>query len=651
MRAFILLLFILQSPLLFAESFDTVLTSIFKTADGSPATAKGQATDSSKGHLILFWAGWCVPCKEELALVARHGEQLKNWNITAVNVDDSAGRLRADGLLKSFGWEFNSLYDEAGSLFFQINSSGELPLALAFNPDGGLVEVIRELKEPALDRLSQIQFTAGAKAGWEVSEELHYVQRKRPGGTSDVGVNTLAVKYSSDRWQVGAAHNLIRQKQDPRGGWKRFEDEVGISYLQYQTSADGLNRVRLGDETIEWGKGALLSARALPGTEINSSLLGAHANLSRGGYSVQLAAGRVRQQLFGLQLDPTVDLTQDSPTETAFGGVAAKNFKLGGDYTAKLGLGYVQYHRDELAAVSTVYLTPYEDRRAHYNLAFGRKHWGLDLAQTHYDIDQSQKAGQKQSVATQVDGFVHSLPDSRWQLGATYLEKKDDLPRVFTPVLTEYPALPLTTDGTRSWRLAPRANLGKWVYEPLYIGEESTRKSDYENQNTYGVSVLKPEMQFKTVLLYQRHGSNSLDIDSDYRAGVIASEFSEILSGQFEYKGYDAKGRDGATASDQKGQSLAAQLSVKIEKLTKATKLGQMLLSVTRTHQDGYFFATSGITEKHLMGYRLTWTLANFELRAAAGQEPGGLVCSGGVCAQRPPLDGFAVEGKMRWQF
>jgi hypothetical protein len=332
------------------------------------------------------------------------------------------------------------------------------------------------------------------------------------------------------------------------------------------------------------------------------------------------------------------------------GGVVTKNFSFGGEYQAKLAAGYVQYHRDALAAVSTTYLSPYEDRRAHYGVAFGRGHWGLDFAQTHYDIDKSQVAGLRNSVATQADGYLHST-DSRWQLGATYLEKKDALSRVFTPALTEYPALPLTTDGTRAWRVAPRLNLGKWVYEPLYIGEESTRKSDYENQNTYGFSALKPEMQFKSVLLYQRHGSNPLDIDSDYKAGVISSEFSETFSGQFEYKAYDAIGRDGNTASDQKGQSLAAQLSVKIEKLTKAAGLGQILLSVTRTHQDGYFFATSGINEKHLMGYRLTWTLGSFELRAAAGQEPGGLVCSGGVCAQRPPLDGFALEGKMRWQF
>ena len=437
-----------------AESFETVPTAIFKNAEGIPSTAKSLfPAGEGKGYLMLFWAGWCVPCKEELALVARERELLRQWNVVAINVDDSGGSVRAQGILKTIAWPFASLYDEAGTLFFQINSSGELPLALAFDSQGHLLQVLRELKQPALDRLAATQLVASAQAGWEIAEEFHYVHRNRPGGNSQVGANTLGVRYSTEQWQAGVSHNLIRQKQDPHIGWTRFEDELGPSYLQWQSGHQGLTRARLGDDSVEWGKGALLSARAIQGTDINASLQGAHWSQTVGSFSYALTAGRVRQQLFGLLLDPTVDLTHEMPRETAYGFTSNKQIKFENGLSAKLTVGGVGYHRDQLAAVSTSYLTPYKDERAHLNLALMQDTWGLDVAQTRYFVDQSQEPTLKHSTSSQVDAYVRTKESAQYQLGATYLEKHDAIPRTFTPVLTEYPATPLTIDGLRTWRL------------------------------------------------------------------------------------------------------------------------------------------------------------------------------------------------------
>ncbi len=163
-----------------AESFETILTSVFKTGDGRSTTPRALGT-AEKGYLVFFWASWCVPCKEELALVARNQEKLANWNVFSINVDDSAGRLRADEILKTLVWPYTNLNDESGMLFYQINTSGELPLALAFDPQGHLLEIIRELKEPALEILAAKTFEVSSKSGYEVTEEAHYRKRNRTG--------------------------------------------------------------------------------------------------------------------------------------------------------------------------------------------------------------------------------------------------------------------------------------------------------------------------------------------------------------------------------------------------------------------------------------------------------------------------------------
>ena len=641
------------TPLAHAESYATAFTSVFKSADGRPATVKDVAPDKDgRGYLVMFWASWCVPCKEELAFVTKNAEALKNWNIIAVNTDDAGGRVRADAILKTLNWPFPTLNDEAGTLFYQINPSGELPLALGFDPSGRLIEILRELKEPALEKLSATQFQAATQHGWEVSDQFHYIQRQLAHGTSDVGANTLGVKFFSEHWETGATHNLIRQRRDSAVGWARFEDDIGPSYLQYQTrTSGGMMRARVGDDAVEWGKGQLLSARAIPGSDVNASLQGAHFSQNFGSYSLTASAGRVRQQLFGLLLDPTVDLTPEAPVETAFGGTLRKNIELDGDVSLFAAVGGVGYRRESLNAISSSYLSPYEDRRAHLNLGVKTGTWGLDVAKTRYFIKHSQFPDQKVSDSLQADGFLRSSADAKFQLGLTFTEKHHAIPRTFTPVLTDYPASPLFSDGVRAFRLAPRAGLEKWSFEPQWIVEESNDKNDYEKQNTYVLAAYKPELEFKSILLYQRHGSTPLKYDADQAAAVVGSALSSSVTSQVEYKTYKAKGRPGNSAADQGGRSAALQLGLKLDRVIGSAHYGKFLLSVTRTHQDGYYLTTSGIDKKELTGYRLNWALGGLELRVAACQEPGGFVCSGGVCAQRPPLNGFSIESDMHWNF
>ncbi len=650
--AIVIALTLAFSPAARAESFATAFNSIFKSQDGRPATVQDIAPANGKGYLLMFWAGWCVPCKEELQLVARHGEDLKNWNVIALNVDDAGGRMRADAILKSMNWPFANLNDESGALFYQINPAGELPLALAFDPSGRMIEVIRELKEPALTKLSATEFQAATKHGWELADQFHYIQRDRPNGHSNVAANTLGLKFFSEHWEAGYAHNLIRQRRDPSAGWSRFEDEIGPSYLQYQTrTSNGRMRARAGDDSIEWGKGQLLSARAIPGTDINASLQGAHFSQNFGSWSVTAAAGRIRQQLFGLLLDPTVDLTPEAPNEAAFGGTLRKTIALASGASAFVEAGGAGYRREILNAVSSTYLSPYEDSRAHLNAGVSTSTWGVDVAKTKYFIRHSQIPDRKRSDAIQTDAYIRSGADAKFQLGLTYIEKRDAIPRTFIPVLTEYPATPLFNDGLRTWRVAPRAGFNKWSLEPQWIGEESNNRSDYEKQNTYVLAVYRPESEFKSILLFQRHGSNPLNEDADQAAAVLGTALSSSVTSQVEYKTYKAVGRPGNAAADQKGRSAALQFGLKVDRMMNTGRYGKILLSITRTHQDGYYLTTSGIDRKELTGYRMTWTTGPLELRLAACQEPGGFVCSGGVCAQRPPLNGFAVESDMHWNF
>ena len=99
-------------------------------------TGKGRAT------VVSFWATWCPPCKNELALYnTRFENWKKNYNVDflAVSVDEG---LTADALKKfatDKGWKFKVLYDNKGVASPQFNITS-IPMLLVVDKKGNIID-------------------------------------------------------------------------------------------------------------------------------------------------------------------------------------------------------------------------------------------------------------------------------------------------------------------------------------------------------------------------------------------------------------------------------------------------------------------------------------------------------------------------------
>jgi peroxiredoxin len=98
-------------------------------------------TIGRKVTVMTFWATWCMPCRQELAVlqemfVKHAGEGLEVLAI-AVDGPETAGRVRP--FVKQSGWTFTVLLDSETRATALYNPRKQMPMLHIFNREGRIV--------------------------------------------------------------------------------------------------------------------------------------------------------------------------------------------------------------------------------------------------------------------------------------------------------------------------------------------------------------------------------------------------------------------------------------------------------------------------------------------------------------------------------
>lgn len=107
------------------------------TLEGAPWTL-----DSLRGQIVLldFWATWCLPCREQLPLIARLHRELQSQGLVVVGVNDDPGPDQARKYLQEHQHGWTNVYDgktHAAREAFRVRG---LPTLVLIDREGRVVE-------------------------------------------------------------------------------------------------------------------------------------------------------------------------------------------------------------------------------------------------------------------------------------------------------------------------------------------------------------------------------------------------------------------------------------------------------------------------------------------------------------------------------
>lgn len=618
----------------------------FTDAQGLPTPLSAVVT--KRAALVTFWASWCVPCRDELARLAVRQGRFVDLDVVAISIDEDPAWPTASGILADVSWPYASLRDPAGAIFYQTQASGQLPLTLLFSHEGQLMERLEVVDDAVLDRLESIgkRPVAASSGPWTISNTSTVrTQRSATGSrAAAAAANTVGVTWHKSEWTAALSHDALRQRRDRADddshdwneGWTRPEDEVGFSYVEWR-APNPMLRARLGDESIAILSGALVDAARRPETNSAASVMGAHFGIDRKGYSASVLAGTVRDRIYPYELDARHDLSVKRPRER----VAAAFTRITGSTAVYGGLGVAAFEKARDVSVGVP--ETYRDRRYGAHLGVGDSVRGATAQFVRYLPEANADTGE---LPPHVGSLAAQAPiGGPFRLTANAQRTWHLPPRASLSELTEFPFQPLASDTRFAARLTPTLALGNAGIAKVAVVRDLALELDgyavVDRQSTVlarwtrkDVDAVVGQQRGTTATLRQRHTEGAVS---------VGGELTHGLHGLVMMQRHDtAPLESGRLAED--GRRTKLRLDAAVPTLTRWSTDMRFTTAASHVRQSGHYVNVSEIDARAMSSGEIGLATGGIQLSLAVGREPGGLVCTGGSCSVRAPLDGVALS-------
>jgi thiol-disulfide isomerase/thioredoxin len=106
---------------------------------GTPGTVDVGAALAGKTTLVNLWASWCVPCREEMPVLASYADRPGAVPVLGVNVKDQASA--ALEFMADTGVDYPSLYDGDEVIQRALRVPPLLPVNYLIRPDGSVERI------------------------------------------------------------------------------------------------------------------------------------------------------------------------------------------------------------------------------------------------------------------------------------------------------------------------------------------------------------------------------------------------------------------------------------------------------------------------------------------------------------------------------
>jgi hypothetical protein len=270
--------------------------------------------------VYVFFATWCVPCRQELPALAALSERYVGQPVefVLVAVDASSSRDEVPRFLARTGAKGRLVYDDDSRLLERYDPSGSVPFIAVVDEGGALVYVHR---------------------GYEPGDELELgaaldraLLRRREGelvvtmSSSTIGIwrrddfvagEPTAARLLGQRLDLDTRHGPWRGTLRLDGAWVDASEsdlDARPERFALRWERSGV-RLGAGDGYAVLGHGLTLSVRKLDPLGTDTSIQGAHVELDRGGVRARLHAGRLNPQ----NLDAATYRTFADPSDLAAG--------------------------------------------------------------------------------------------------------------------------------------------------------------------------------------------------------------------------------------------------------------------------------------------------------------------------------------------
>ncbi len=618
----------------FAQAAHPIFNQSFLKNTGELLRLSQIENPNNKPYLVLFWANWCLPCKEEIKTVAENASLNGKFIFVAINTDEAVGAQKAVSFLEQIKWPYVQLRDEGGAYFYRLQKTGQLPFSLLLNGEGDFQESFFTLDFSRLSvDLSVDSNFEESKKPWTVFGEAYWREAQQTGADAQSGrafANAVGVMWSSPKMEASIEHQLLFQDNaSSRLADKKWEDKLGSLYGEWRSQDF---KIRAGDDRVLWLSGELIYLQQTIGIVDPAELRGVHLIYQDHDFTTSIIAGRIDTPLFARELDPKKDVSVTLPTEDIAGVQVGWSSHKETEIKWNLTGGTAQYKR--AADIDLGYPQELKDKRQGLSGLLSQNGNGVQLNYSQFQFDEV-SAGTRVQRPHTVDGQAW-LTFGSTRIPVHFLEAFDVGSRSLVPTLVEDPAMPLTGNRKSQWKIQPRWE-SKWYIEPGWTYESLSDESNPSHQTTLSFTSGHENKRIKAAIAYQETVLNISNSRTNEWTSLFDLPLEKSWSVQLRFKQHQGQETD---------SSENAVLGWNLSSLTedyRPTSKGhwQTLLNWQWTHQGKYYRILSGVDETDFSAIEAVLNGKVVSTRLAYGRAPGGIVCTNGICTQKTPLNGW----------